>query len=159
MDEFCKKVSQEELTELANKKGFVNLVGLMDPRRPGVLLFCVKFACDYFRLSAFKDKELLVHTVEWEGMQWVIMTIPEELMKITRKIVDEVGLRIADGVPTGLFYPPSVFPINSKNTFTLESKPGSPIYTSDARLTDQLIEEEDEKIEKILKEYEATTER
>ncbi len=135
--------------EFLKFKGTIHLVSMST--RPGS--FALISAIEWFWFSPKKDLNHLFNLtiVRWEGLDWLVASIPKHKLKDVKQLAKQLGMRIADGVPTlirciepgekpdktydgaGIF----IFPggnlnngSSNKDMFTIENDTGSPIYTN-----------------------------
>jgi len=137
----------DTLREMCNKTSVVNYVGMVS--RPGVHLFgCYMEHKFYPPWKPELNKNFQLHVVKWpkEGptMEWIIYTVPvvdykfiEMSLRATNEFLEDPGVRIANGVPT-MFSGDDIetFPVNGKNTFTIENHPDSKVHKGGSDVVD-----------------------
>lgn len=118
--------------------------------RPGS--YALISAIEWFWFSPKKDLNHLFNLtiVKWEGLNWLVASIPKYKLKDTKRLAKQLGMHIADGVPTmirkiepgekpdktyngaGVFIFPGGLVNGSDNgdMFTIENDTGSPIYSN-----------------------------
>ena len=91
--------------------------------RAGVRLFCTKLEYTHFppRTAANKDFELAI--MKWQGLEFFVVRVPPSARPWCNKIAADLGMRLADGVPTMFDYKGSYsFPLQGDNIWTLEGE-------------------------------------
>ena len=147
--------TEEKIQAFVNNTRFVHFLCLIIPRRPGVLLFSVKLEYSYFPPNTQKNEEYRLHMINWEDMTWSMISIPEEYSHMAHGVADEVGVRIADGIPhtsTDGLKTLRAFPIKGNNVFTIENVKESEVYVNDSKIIQRLYDEEDVQIQRIITE-------
>lgn len=145
-------VSDAEIRKFGEDKRFIHFAGLLNPPRPGVRLFAVKMEYFHFEPGTPKNDEFIFHIVNWEEMTFGVISIPKEYMDLAKKVAQEVGLRIADGIPHMLLGGQSrPFPMDTDNVFTLENVSGHAVYSSDPQTMFNLFAKENYEMEEIFR--------
>lgn len=148
--------------EFLKFKDNVHLVSMTT--RPGA--YALISAIEWFWFSPRKNLNHLFNLtmVRWEGLDWFVVSIPKHKLKDVKQLAKQLGMRIADGVPSlirrtepdekpdrllegvGVF----VFPggilngSDNKNMFTIENDTGSPIYTNSQKTHQDIRSAENE---------------
>jgi hypothetical protein len=147
-------VSDEQFQEITRNEKLINLVGCLSPRRVGVQIFNVRLEYFYFEPGTPKNDEYILHIINWQGMIWSVVSIPKECLEIAKKVAQETGLKIADGIPYLISSEQTVsFPITTPNVLTLENAKGSPVYKNDFKIIEELLDKEDAEIQEIQEKY------
>ena len=142
----------EELEELLGNKNLIFIFGKIGDPTPGVLLFSTKLEFCHFPPRSEKGKDLSCDILYWEGMEWVVLSIPKGYMDLAKKLAKETGLRISEGGPHMVIEKKSVsFPIESSNLFTLERIPRQ--INEELKNYKEIIGEEIEKIKSIERDF------
>jgi hypothetical protein len=80
------------------------------------------------------------YVTEWTDLRWMVVAFPQGRLPAARRLAKQLGLRIADGVPTQLekrnnalvptFFPGATLPNGRDNLsmFAVENDKGSPVY-------------------------------
>lgn len=140
-----------ELQEAANDPTQFHIVG--DINRIGVNLFMIKLEYTHYPPRSGKNHLFTFRILKWPqdefAMHWVICSIPIEDRELAEGLLEECGLKLADGVPMMLGQDQHVFPMNSKRVFTLENTAGHPIY-NDPQAAEELRAKQEKEIEDIL---------
>jgi hypothetical protein len=143
-----KRFGLMEKAEFLNYKDNIHLVTMTT--RPGSFAFIT--AIEWFWFSPRKDLNHLFNltVVRWEGLDWLVVSIPKDKLPDVKKLAEQLGMRVADGVPSiirhtepdekpdrtydgaGVFIFPggAVNGKDNKDMFTIENNHGSPIYTN-----------------------------
>lgn len=142
--------TEEESAQFFNNPDFIHFVGSIGPPRPGVSLFMVKLEHTYFPSGTDANKYFFLRMQKWEGIIWVIVSIPKEKKNLAEKIAAETGLRIADGIPH-MFHSGQVtgFPISNERVFTLVNIDEHLVYKNDPKEIKKLLMQEHQQIEEI----------
>jgi hypothetical protein len=152
------ETTDEEVQRLASNERFVHFAGTIIPLRVGVRLFLVKLEYFYFEPGTFRNDEFIFHVIDWQDMSWAVVSIPKEYLELARGVAAEAGLRVVDGVPhaitAGQVY---VFPMNTKNLFTLENVSGHEVYSSNDERITELFFEESQKIKEIFDKHKSSS--
>ena len=152
------ETTDEEIQRLARDERLVHFAGTIIPPRVGVRLFVVKLEYFYFEPGTPRNDEFIFHVINWQDMNWVVVSIPKEYMELAKKVATEVGLRIADGVPHVItarqVY---VFPMNTENVFTLENVSGHEVYNGNEERIMELLAEESQEIEEIFDKHKSSS--
>ena len=133
-------ISFEEIQEIGEREKLIHHVAMAT--RSGVRLFSVALEYRHYFPCTPKNDEFFLFTVSWRGLIWLIVSVPEGEREIANKVAEQVGLRVANGVPF-FFTDPGTgiqacgamrpnnddeeivnewFPLNDERTFTLEGK-------------------------------------
>jgi hypothetical protein len=131
-------------------------VGAFFPRKPGLMLFCIRFEHEYFPPDdPDKNKQFQIVLTNWKEMIWMVIEFPKEYEETAKKLVEETGLRIARGVPAAIdedgIHP---FPVNGPNVFTLQKAASHPVYFNKPAEIIEALALEDAAIERILERHE-----
>jgi hypothetical protein len=115
------------LEELARHSGRLHLVALGE--RPGVYQFTRQLELVYFPPRTPRNVDFEYRAVQWEGMIWALLSIPEKSRRFAERLAAKIGLRLADGVPTAFSSDdpssPAFFPMRGNDVWTLEFAKGS----------------------------------
>lgn len=123
--------SDEELQKFVANPDFIHYVGMLNPPRPGLTDCMQTLEFKYFRPGTPRNELFNVRILEWEEIQWVIVSIPIKEKHLMERAAQVNRLRVADGVPTVFSgRGANQFPISNERVFTLENIPGHPIYTN-----------------------------
>ncbi len=121
--------SPEEIQEAMKDPSQIHYAGMIDPPRPGVLDCIVLLEHRDYVPDTPRNELFIMRILNWQGMKWVLVSIPLTEKHLMEKAADECGLRVANGIPTMISGTGThFFPANSGNVFTLENKPGHPVY-------------------------------
>ncbi len=152
------ETSDEELQRIASNENFVHFVATINPPRLGIRLFMVKLEYFYFEPGTSRNDDFILHIINWQGMSWVIVSIPRECLGMAKRIATEAGLRVVHGVPhvitAGQVH---VFPMSTKNLFTLENVSGHEVYSSSNERTAELFFEETQEIKEIFDKHKSSS--
>jgi hypothetical protein len=158
-----KLLSRQEFLQWVKIPGFVYFLGMVGPRRPGVLLFAVTLEYGYYPPNTESNKLYELTVFYWEGMAWFAIRIPQEGMKTAQEVAKSIGVRIADGVPV-LFggialaslrdqvsekNSKCLVPPENKSVFTLENIRDHPVYAESPESLGTILQAEDVEIERI----------
>lgn len=145
-----KEESKEEMENFFKDPEYIHFIGMIYPRRPGVMLCTIRMEHEHYKPGTDSNKNFHIRMINWENTEWMIVSIPKKDCGLMKKMAKECGLRIADGVPTiigGDTKQITQFPINNKNVFTFENASDSGVYSGKY---DVILEEENIQIKKIL---------
>jgi hypothetical protein len=132
--------------------------------RPGS--FALITSIEWFWFSPKKNLNHLFNLtiVKWEGLDWLVTSIPKYKLQEVKKLAKQLGMRIADGVPMmirtinpnekpdktyagmGMFMFPGgrLNGSDNKDMFTIENNTGSPIYANCEKSHQDIRSAEDE---------------
>lgn len=135
--------SKEQFCKFLENEDFVHYVGMLVPPRPGVMEFVSLVENKHFKPGTPRNNLFIMRILRWSDIVWIVMSVPVKDKVITEAEADGCGLRIASGVPT-IFSPDGVqiFPANNERIFTLENKPGHPVYRNDPKITKAMLDAE-----------------
>ncbi|MDB6020787.1 MAG: hypothetical protein JWQ04_644, partial [Pedosphaera sp.] len=103
----------------------------LSPRRIGVLAFATFLEYRHFPPAPVND-DFQIAIIDWEGMRFGLACIPRSKEPLAIGVMQELGLRAADGAPTMLSNKGvTQFPINLPNVFNIEHVPGHFVYRND----------------------------
>lgn len=144
----------DDLQKAADDPTRFHIVG--DINRIGVNLFMVKLEYTHYPPRSGKNHLFDLRILKWPAddfaMHWVICSIPIEDRPIAEKVIEECGLRLANGTPIMLGGGKEhFFPMQGERVWSLENCHGHPVY-NDHEAADRLREEHDREIERILEE-------
>lgn len=144
--------NNNQFQEFMKNDYFIHYVGMLNPPRPGVSECGSLLEFTYFKPGTPRNELFIMRIVFWADIVWSIVSIPIKEKNLMEKIVDQCGLRIANGIPT-MFADGKIqkFPADNERIFTLENKSGHLVYRNDPAINDQLIKTELEALEKIQK--------
>lgn len=142
--EFARMISPEKI-------GFIVQLA---PRRVGTLAFISFLEYRHFAPGTASATELQIALIPWEGMRWAVLVIPLVKRPLAEELLQRLGLRIADGVPT-CFSASGVsrFPIDQANVYTIENIQGHFVYRNDPALGKTAEQLEDEAVERERREW------
>lgn len=149
--------------EFLKYKDNVHLVSMLE--RPGSLALISSI--EWFWFSPKKSLNHLINMaiVKWEDINWVVTSFPEHKLQDAKQLAKQLGMRIADGVPTiirhvkpgenpdkkfssemGAFIFPGgiINGLDNKNMFTIENDSDSPIYANSERTNKDIMSAEKE---------------
>jgi len=150
--------TNEEVSKFFNNPNFVHFFGMLRPQRPGVMLCFATLEHVYFTPGTALSKDFFFRFWGLGNTIWAVVSIPQEKMSLMKQVATESGLRIAEGIPhisDGRQI--KSFPINNERAFTLQNIPGHLVYNNDPEEIRQLLEQEELKIDKIIKESNLAT--
>jgi len=126
----------------------VGYILMLEPRRIGVLAFATFLEYRHFPPLPRND-DFMMALLKWEEMKWAIICIPRSQEHLVPPILAELGLRIADGVPTCISSAGTTFfPIQQPNVFTIENVAGHFVYKNDPASGKSALDFEDEAVER-----------
>jgi hypothetical protein len=147
--------------------------------RPGS--FALITAIEWFWFSPRKNLNHLFNLtlIKWEGLDWLVVSIPKYKLQEVKKLAKQLGMRIANGVPTmiryiepgekpdrtwdgaGIFIFPggSVNGSDNRDMFTIENDSGSPIYSNSERSHQDIKSAEGEVVDGFINGVEWTPEK
>jgi len=145
---------ENDLQEAAKDPTRFHIVG--DMHRIGVSLFMVKLEYTHYPPRSGKNHLFDLRILKWPAdmpMHWVICSIPIEDRPLAEQVIEECGLRLADGTPIvlGGAAGEQFFPMSGPTVFSLENCHGHPIY-GDHAAAEKLRLEHDAEADKILRE-------
>lgn len=132
-----------------------HIIGMQQPRRPGVLLFFTMLEYVYFTPGGGKNDLFIMAYFEWIDALWAVISIPTEYKTDAENTAEKCGVRLADGIPTSIEWDkngrakPNYFPIKGNNAFNLENVQDHPIYKNLFGMTDEWFKIEDEYIKQF----------
>lgn len=141
-----------DLQDAAHDPKLLHIVG--DITRIGVNLFVVKLEYTHYAPRSGRNGLFTFRMLQWPpgdfGLNWVICSIPIEDRHLAESLLEECGLKLADGVPN-MFSSQErqVFPMRGDRVFTLENRPDHPIY-NDREAAEKMRDAQEKEIEKIL---------
>ncbi len=128
------------------------LVG--DMQRIGLSKFFVRLEHEHFNPRTELNDVFEIKMLKWPedfGLIWYVLEIPATFKEIALKLLDECGLRAADGVPNLLGGETiQVFPISGDNVFTIEYVKDNPAYKADYVTLQKMKEDENKQVQEIL---------
>jgi len=152
------ETSEEEVQRFASNENFVHFAATINPLRLGFRLFMVKLEYFHFEPGTSRNDQFILHMINWQGMSWAVVSIPKEYLELARRVAAEAGLRVADGVPHAITAGQThVFPMNTKNLFTLENVSSHEVYSSNNERRTELFFEESQKIEEIFNKHKSSS--
>lgn len=162
MNDLLKKLTVDEemhgrLASLFSNENFIYLVGLSEPRRPGVHLFATELELLYFPPGTSANEDFNLAILNQGSAVWWIVIVPKIAMNIVKDVAQECDLQLVDGTPLTLGSKGKKdFPLSNKRVFVLENLPGSTVYIDPKEETEKalvriknILAEENEKIKKI----------
>lgn len=140
--------SLEALKEFVLNPNYSHCIGMIVPRRLGVLIFMAKLEGKHYSPGSSNSGNIVFHLMDWKGCQWVMLTIPKEDTSFAEELAKENGLAITKGSPSVIAKGKVFrFPIQGENVFTLTSIQKE---ISDRKKYAMLLAEEDRKISEFL---------
>lgn len=136
----------------------IHLIGMQQPRRPGVLLFFTMLEYVYFTPSLVRggnNDQFIMAYFEWTDAIWAVISIPVGYRSNAEDTAEKCGVRLADGVPTSLEWDksgkvkPQYFPVKGDNAYNLENVQDHPVYRNLFGMTDEWFKIEDEYIQQF----------
>jgi hypothetical protein len=99
--------------------------------RAGLTMFLRVLELDHFKPGTKDNDAYNMVLVQWSDIPWVVLSVPKRFEAVVRSKADELGFRIADGVPhcistAGV----ERFPMHSERVWKLEYKESSIGYTA-----------------------------
>ncbi|MFC1594805.1 hypothetical protein ACFL3E_00035 [Patescibacteria group bacterium] len=142
--------TDDEVRAFVSDPKYTHFVGMLEPPRPGVIECITALELTHYKPDTPRNDDFHLRIINWSDIAWILVSIPTNEVCLMESTADACGLRIANGVPTmisqGEF---SQFPANNERVFTLENKPGHPVYRNDPAITVALREGEREAVERI----------
>ena len=131
-------------------KDWINIAGMVNPRRPGAILFLTLTEHMFFNPTTPEQDDFLLLNLAWEEMIFYVFSVPSKYRSDLEDLAPKCGVRIADGIPS-LYTPDGLrsFPVFGKNCFNLENIKGHPVYSKAYTNDDDLFKHEDILIAKI----------
>src|ERR1700719_946525 len=68
--------------------------------RPGAIALVSSIECFWFSPKKNLNHLFNITMLEWEGIHWSVVSIPKYKLQPVKKLAKQLGMRIADGVPT-----------------------------------------------------------
>jgi hypothetical protein len=130
----------------ADDKTMFNVIGLTI--RPGVMLWAVRLEHEFYPPRTEKNKLYQFSIVNWENMQFIVVTFPIVDRSKAESLARSCDLRFADSLPTVVESGgPKSFPMypRATNVWTLEN-----VGTNWTNNFESLHELQDREIERIL---------
>jgi hypothetical protein len=145
--------------------GRIHLVMLTT--RPGVMALLGAIEWTWFPPGGPRAAQIGVCGLEWEGLAWVIASLPKAKLADVCRMARRLGMRIANGVPTILvpaspgepeshqfpgfaarYFPGAARPDGSDNmaVHTVENDKDSPVYRNSTRLESEILQCEREAV-------------
>lgn len=154
-------ITDEEFLRIVQNPEYVYFLGMVQPRRPGILLFTVKLEYLHFPPDTERNQLFQLIMVDWEEMKWAAIGIPRREKAIAEKVAKSAGVRIANGVPVLInrqllvtsrtridgVEAEYLAPPETPNLFALENVKSHPIYAGSHEV---MIAAEDEEIQRII---------
>jgi hypothetical protein len=136
--------TQADLDRIDRDRSLLSFVGMAS--RPGVAFFGTYLEYTFYPPGRADLNALFqLRVIEWEGMYWVVATIPARDREKAEEAAIEAELAIKDGVPSTVSGESIAhFPLGGRTTFTLESVAGAPIYRGQLSTKLALAMEEEE---------------
>lgn len=126
---------------------------IADCNRLGVSLFFITMEFTHFHPRRGNNKVFDICLFKWpdNAFVWNIVSFPIEYKSKAEEILENCGLRIANGIPH-LFDSDGaqIFPLDGKTVFTLENYTNHPCYSNDINIIKELREKEKAECNKIL---------
>lgn len=128
-------MSLDDLKTKVDDPTFFHVVGLFNPPRYGVRLFMTKLRYEHCGPDSFK-----VTIINWEGLDFVVASMPANAKTDAKQIAQQIGLEIEDGVPNVTSEKGEKwFPISSPYVFTLRAnKQDSSLLKYEERLVAEI---------------------
>lgn len=131
------EVTMDDLKQFAVDTKHVHIVGMY--MRPGTLEFMALVENRMFPSDTILESALHVHATLWQGLPWIICSVPTAALEQIRAVAAEVGLEVKHTVPVAQGKAPVTaigslavhrvapefawFPLKLSNVYTLESVP------------------------------------
>ena len=168
LDDFKKRASDPNL---------IHFMGMVGPRRPGVIGFITYLEYMYFPpyypkpddtdgsilkaelkqhgLGSTDDFNVMI--IEWQEMVLAVVSIPKDRMIEAQAVAKQFGLRVSNGIPMMIGgklddFQRVPFP-NYENVHGLENIHGHLVYTNDQEKIKELLKTEDEETEELVKRF------
>jgi len=144
----------EEAGKLIRPDSFAVLC-MMRPRRIGAKAFIVMLEHEgYDPRDEIRNQQFQLVFLEWQGMLFAMVIIPERDRAVAEVIAARLGVRFADGLPT-VIHGDGVkrFPLRHTNLFTLENVTGHVTYKNDLAARRAAFMEEDMACEKVFQQF------
>lgn len=102
-------------------------------RSAGPAVFCRVLELEHFPPATRDNDNFHLLTVSFDGLPYAVASIPARCRSLAELVAQEIGWRIADGVPHLVKSPGIVveFPMHSRRVFTLEPRSGSIEYAGE----------------------------
>lgn len=121
------EVSYREGAKTFEDSTLIHYVGMTT--RPGVKNCAETLEYSHYSPGTDKNADLTVHVLNWEGIKWLIVSIPYDDRGLMKRCASACGLRVADGIPHLLTAQGArPFPFANDRIFTLENTPNHPVY-------------------------------
>jgi hypothetical protein len=122
-------------------------------QRIGLSKFLVRLEYEHFHPSSNDNDLFNLRMMRWPvdfGLIWCVVEIPSGFKKLALELMNECGLRAADGVPNLLGEKIEVFPISGDNVFTIEYVKDNLAYKASQDELNELKKKEHEEVQAIL---------
>lgn len=97
--------------------------------RSGTNLFWARLEYENFTPDTPDNDDFKFWLSRFGGLLWATAGVPESILPIARKIADECGLEIEEGVPTEITDKGMIpFPFHKARLYCLRNKSGHPCY-------------------------------
>lgn len=128
------------------------LVG--DMQRVGMSKFLVRLEHEHFNPSTDLNDLLELEMRKWPedwGLIWFVIKMPSEYKEVALGLLEECGLRAADGIPNIISADKAEsFPVSGDNVFTIEYVQDNPAYKANYETLQKMKQDESLVVEKIL---------
>jgi hypothetical protein len=142
-----------EANEFFKNPNFVHFIGMLHPRRAGVMLFLTRLEYEKYKPGTNANNNFYLRIWRWKDITWSVISVPKKDIKIAKKIAKECEIRMVDGVPAIIGNGKiDHFPINPINVKSLENVASSEVYSGK---NEDIIKEEDIQIELLQKKFDA----
>jgi len=119
--------TKEEIAKFFQNPNFVHFIGMFG--RPGVILCATKLEHYYYPPDGEINKDFIIRLWNWEGIIWMIMSVPKIDYDLVRRMAQECGLSIKHGIPQKITM--------QEMAEILAKKEGKRILSNDKRETDR----------------------
>jgi hypothetical protein len=110
--------------------GYMHIIGALPPARYGVVPFAVELEHEHYPPGTPRNQRFHLHLVEWRGLTWSIVSIPERHLARAASVAENYALKLVPALPVILDERPNVVAlgaISERNLPSWEEKLGHPI--------------------------------
>lgn len=161
----------DQITAFFRRQDLAHLV--FARARPGALVLAVCVEWYWYAPGTPRNRFFHLRLLEWEGMDWAAASFPQPRLPAARRLAKQLGMRLADGVPTLLargpaaaasasarpssaaireaglearFFPGAGLADGGDNRamWQVENDPASPVYLNRRRIDEDVFAAEDE---------------
>jgi hypothetical protein len=124
---YTEDITTEEVIKRTSNHKLLNIVSMLT--RPGAMLFATRLEYDNYPPGSPFNDNFQFYMMNWGDIPWVVISIPIEDRPKVDKLLDELKLRLGDGIPTMITSEGvEQFPVQWSNTFSLENRHDHPIH-------------------------------